>query len=74
MITSPMIDLTSVRKRVQQVSMDLGPEMASEMILAIKELDGVASSRLGHTFHLVASSFHHLSEKRRKGAVNRIQA
>ena len=60
-----------LRQRLQQPAMDLGPEIASEVILAIEVLDVVTSNRLGHALYLVASSFSSLSEKKRKEAVNR---
>ena len=41
----------------QQAAMDLGPEMASEVILAINKLDGVAAIRLGHAMYLTAKLF-----------------
>ena len=49
---STMVALVSVWQRLQQAAMDLGPEMSSEMILVIKELDGVASTKLGHALYL----------------------
>ena len=51
--------------------MDLGLEMASEVILVIEELNGAASTRLGEALHIAANSFISLSEREKKEAVNR---
>ena len=45
--------------------------MASEVILVIKGLHSVASTRLGYALCLAASLFNSLSERRRKEVVNR---
>ena len=57
-----MLVLASTRQRIQQAATDLNPEKASEVVLAIKELDSMISTRLGHAS---------LSKKRRKYVVNR---
>ena len=62
-IASMMVTLASVRQRLQETATDPGPELASEMVfasevvLAIKELDCMISTRLGYALHLIASSF-----------------
>ena len=63
-ITSTMLALALVRQRLQQTTVDLGPEMVSEVILAIKELDGMSSTREDYALCLMANSFNSLSEKR----------
>ena len=47
-IMSTMVALASVTQKLHLSAMDLGPEMASEVILAIEELYCMASTRLGH--------------------------
>ena len=64
-ITSTMLALASVRLRLQQAAIDLGQEMATEVVLVIQEMDGVASTQLGHALHLADISFNSLSKERR---------
>ena len=53
---------------------DLEEELVYEVIMVIEELDGTASTHLGHALHLVASSFNSLFGKRRNEAINRYGA
>ena len=70
-IISTMVAYVSVFQKLQQAVTDLGQDLAIDVIPAIKELDGVASTCLGHILHLAASSFKSLSVKRRKEKVNK---
>ena len=65
-----MVALPFARQRLQQAATNLASDFTSEIVLAIEDLDGMASTRLGHALHLAASSFNSLSEKRRKRVVN----
>ena len=66
-----MVALALVRQRLQQVATGLGPKLASEVVLVIRELDAMASTRLGHALRLATRSFNSLSEKCRKEAVSK---
>ena len=51
--------------------MSWGEDLAADIVLALEELDGPASTRLGHALRPAASSFNSLSEKQRKEAVSK---
>ena len=68
MITLTMVALVSVRQWLQQAAMELGEDLAADTVLAL-ELDGSASTRLGHVLRLAANSFNSLLEKHRKGCI-----
>ena len=65
-----MVVLTPVRQRLQHTATNLGQELALELIMDIEDLDGAASTQLGHALcHEV--SFFNSPKKRRKEAINR---
>ena len=70
-ITSKIIALASVKQRLQQAATDLRQEMATEVVLAIEELDGAASTCFEHALHLAATLSNSVSKKRRKDAVKK---
>ena len=70
-ITSTMVALTSAKWHLQQAAMELGDDLTTDIILTLKELDGPASTRLGHALRLAASSFNSLLKKYRKEAVSK---
>ena len=62
-ITFTMVALASVRQHLQQAATDHGEDLAPNIVLTLKELNGPASSRLGHALRLPASSFNFISEE-----------
>ena len=52
-----MVALVSIGQLLQQAAMELGEDFAADIIPAPEELDGPASTRLGHALRLAASSF-----------------
>ena len=66
-----MVALISVRQHLQHTATELGEDLATGIVLGLKELDGPASTRMGHALRLEASSFNSLSEKCRKEAVSK---
>ena len=71
MITSTIVALASVRQHLQPAATELGEDLTVDIVLALKELDGPASTRLGCALRLPASPFNSLSEKCRKEAVSK---
>ena len=51
--------------------MELGEDLAAELVLFFMELDGVGSTHLGYALRLAASFFNVLLEKRKKEAVSK---
>ena len=66
-----MVALVLVRQHLHQAATELGENLATDNVIALKELDGPASTRLGHALRLAASSFNSLLEKCRKEAVSK---
>ena len=66
-----MLALASVQQRLQQAATEQGDNHATDIVLALEELDGPASTCLGHALRLVVSSPNSLLEKRRKEAVSK---
>ena len=55
--------------KLQQAAMELGEELAAEMVLYLKKLVRPVLTHLGHMLRLAASSYSSLSDKRRKKVV-----
>ena len=43
--------------------------LATDLVLALGELDGPASTCLGHSLRLMVSSFNSLSEEEKRGSI-----
>ena len=68
---STMMALALVRQQLQQAATELGEDLATDIVLALKELHGPTSTRLGQSLRLTGSSFNYLLEKHRKEAVSK---
>ena len=68
-----MVVLTTVRMRLQQAATEMREDHSTDIVLALEELDGPASTCLGYALRLMASSFNSLLEKRRKEAVWKVR-
>ena len=66
-----MVALVLVRQCLQQAATELGEDLTTDIVLTLKELDGPASTRLGHALRSAASLFNSLSDKCMKEAVSR---
>ena len=58
-----MVALAFLRQHLQQTTIELGEELAIDIVLTLKELDGPASTQLGHALRLAASFLNSLLEK-----------
>ena len=59
-ITSTILALALVGQQLQQAATELREELAADIILTLKELDGPASTQFGHVLGLAPSSFNFL--------------
>ena len=53
-ITSTMVALMLVRQYLQQPATELGEDLTADIVFTLKELDGPASTRIGHASKLAA--------------------
>ena len=63
-----MVVLASVTQKLHQAATDISLKLATDGILTIEDVDRVASTQLGFTLCLAASSFNGLPDKK-KGVI-----
>ena len=56
---------------MQQAATELGEDLATDIVLALEELDGTALTHLGHVLRLTTSSFNALVTEESKRIVSK---